>query len=192
MRRNIDKFKSNLTTVLDELKTKDRLKKTEKDLMDYAQRYVEDDSSLNKDEVKLLVTLYDVYKGEKKLEHQKKMANDLEYQEKQKARKRNQRRNYIVGSVFRNFLEPNSFVKILSYAACCGYISDRDLAIFGLKKEIDFTNKKVVLSRIESGEEYFTVDEERVDKLMNTHFETKIDQPAKQKFYQQFEQSGDK
>jgi len=190
MRRNIDKFKSNLTTVLDELKNKDKPKKTEKDLIEYAQRYIKDENSLNKDEVKLLVTLYDVYKGEKRLEEQKRIANDLEYQERQKARKLNQRKNYIIGSVFRNFLEPKSFVKILSYASCCGYLSDKDLAVFGLEKRIDFENKKVVIWY--EGKEHYTVDEERVDKLLNTHFIIKANELFKQKFYQQFEQNEDK
>lgn len=183
MRRNIEKFKSNLTTVLDELNTKDKPKKTEKDLMEYAERYVEDENSLNKDEVKLLVTLYDVYKGEKRLEHKKKMANDLEYQERQKERKLNQRKNYILGSVFRSFLSSSGFNGILLNAACCGYISEKDLAVFGLKKEIDFTNKKVVLWH--QGKEYHAVDEEHINQLQEYSL---LDESIKKKFYQQFEQ----
>lgn len=187
MRRNIDKFKSNLTTVLDELKTKDRLKKTEKDLIEYAKRYVKDENSLNKDEVKLLVTLYDVYKGEKKLEHQKKMANDLEYQEKQKARKRSQRTNYIIGSVFRAFFKDSSYAEVLLFCACCGYFSDRDLAFLSLEKRIDFENKKVVISK--GGKDFFSVDEELLNKLLNVRFSIEVDELAKQKFYRQFEQN---
>lgn len=187
MRRNIEKFKSNLTTVLDELNTKDKLKKTEKDLIEYAKRYVKDENSLNKDEVKLLVTLYDVHKGEKRLEEQKRIANDLEYQERQKARKQKQRQNYILGSVFRNVLSSNGFHIILKTAAGCGYLSDKDLALFGFEKKIDFENKEVVI--LHEGKEYCTVHEERINNINENSW---FAESAKQKFYQQFEQSGDK
>lgn len=147
MNERQQKFITNLKPIIEILKQKQKLKKHEKDLLDYATKYVDNIESLSETEVKILVLLYDGFKAEIKAEQKRLKAQEKEQIEKTKERKKNQRRAFLLGSALlkeADIFDSNEVLISVGKLVFLGLISDEDASkYFGFNFLVDeIENKK--------------------------------------------------
>lgn len=136
MNERQQKFITNLKPIIEILKQKQRLKKHEKDLLDYATKYVDNIESLSETEVKILVLLYDGFKAEIKAEQKRLKAQEKEQIEKTKERKKRQRSAFLLGSGLlkeEDIIKSNKILEHIGRLVFLGLISDEDaIKYFGV------------------------------------------------------------
>lgn len=147
MNERQQKFITNLKPIIEILEQKQKLKKHEKDLLDYSTKYVDNIESLNETEVKILVLLYDGFKAEIKAEQKRLKAQEKEQIEKTKERKKNQRRAFLLGSALlkeADIFDSNEVLISVGKLVLLGLISDEDASkYFGFNFLVDeIENKK--------------------------------------------------
>lgn len=167
MNKRQQKFVTNLKPIIEILEQKQRLKKHEKDLLDYATKYVDNIESLNETEVKILVLLYDGFKAEIKAEQKILKAQEKEQIEKTKERKKNQRRAFLLGSALlkeADILDNNEVLFSVARLVFLGLISDFDaIKYFGFTFSVEeIENKK-----------FLTADHEKFGGNTNLHTDLK-------------------
>lgn len=149
MNERQQKFITNLKPIIEILEQKQKLKKHEKDLLDYSTKYVDNIESLNETEVKILVLLYDGFKAEIKAEQKRLKAQEKEQIEKTKERKKNQRRAFLLGSALlkeADIFDSNEVLISVGKLVLLGLISDEDASkYFGFNFLVDeIENKKIL------------------------------------------------
>lgn len=172
MNKRQQKFVTNLKPIIEILEQKQRLKKHEKDLLDYATKYVDNIESLNETEVKILVLLYDGFRAEIKAEQKILKAQEKEQIEKTKERKKNQRRAFLLGSALlkeadildNNEVRNNEVLFSVARLVFLGLISDFDaIKYFGFTFSVEeIENKK-----------FLTADHEKFGGNTNLHTDLK-------------------
>lgn len=169
MNERQQKFITNLKPIIEILKQKQKLKKHEKDLLDYATKYVDNIESLSETEVKILVLLYDGFKAEIKAEQKRLKAQEKEQIEKTKARKKNQRRAFLLGSALLkqdDIFDSNEVLISVGKLVFLGLISDEDASnYFGFNFLVDeIENKKFLTMVHEKGG--LKLDVESIEKKL--------------------------
>lgn len=169
MNERQQKFITNLKPIIEILEQKQKLKKHEKDLLDYSTKYVDNIESLSETEVKILVLLYDGFKAEIKAEQKRLKAQEKEQIEKTKERKKNQRRAFLLGSgvlKFDDILDYNTVLDLLVSLVSLGLISDNDASkYFGITFSVrENENQKCLFLKNEQGESNSNV--EKAEKII--------------------------
>lgn len=169
MNERQQKFITNLKPIIEILEQKQKLKKHEKDLLDYSTKYVDNIESLNETEVKILVLLYDGFKAEIKAEQKRLKAQEKEQIEKTKERKKNQRRAFLLGSALlkeADIFDSNEVLISVGKLVLLGLISDEDASkYFGFNFLVDeIENKKFLTMVHEKGG--LKLDVESIEKKL--------------------------
>lgn len=169
MNERQQKFITNLKPIIEILEQKQKLKKHEKDLLDYATKYVDNIESLNETEVKILVLLYDGFKAEIKAEQKRLKAQEKEQIEKAKERKKNQRRAFLLGSAllkYEDIIDNNKILEHIGQLVFLGLISDENaIKYFGVSFSVgEIENEKCLFLENEKGVKNIKV--EKAEKIL--------------------------